>query len=43
MQLAKLKVHTEGLVKSDTFLVYEDPRFYLYGIAFALVVGVVAS
>lgn len=43
LQLAKLKVHTEGLVKSDTFLVYEDPMFYVYGIAFALVVGVVAS
>jgi lipoprotein-releasing system permease protein len=43
LQLAKLKIHTEGLVKSDTFLVYEDPMFYIYGIAFALVVGVVAS
>ncbi|MGZ3421746.1 MAG: ABC transporter permease [Polyangiales bacterium] len=43
VQLAKLKVHSEGLVKSDTFLVYEDPMFYVYGIAFALVVGVIAS
>lgn len=42
-QLAKLKVHTEGLVKSDTFLVWEDPKFYAYGVVFALVVGVVAS
>jgi lipoprotein-releasing system permease protein len=42
-QLAKLKVHSEGLVKSDTFLIYEDPKFYAYGIVFALVVGVVAS
>lgn len=43
VQLAKLRVHLEGLVKSDTFLIYEDPRFYLYGLAFALVVGVFAS
>ena len=43
IQLGKLKVHTEGLVKSETFLVYEDPKFYVYGVAFALVVGVIAS
>lgn len=43
IQLAKLEVHTEGLVKSDTFLIYEDPYFYLLGIAFALVVGMIAS
>jgi lipoprotein-releasing system permease protein len=43
VQLAKLQVHTEGLVKSDTFLVWEDPAFYVYGIGFALVVGVTAS
>lgn len=43
VQLAKLEVHTEGLVKSDTFLIHEDPSFYLWGIAFALVVGVIAS
>lgn len=42
-QLARLKVHTEGLVKSDTFLIYEDPSFYVWGIVFALVVGVIAS
>lgn len=42
-QLAKLKVHTEGLVKSDTFLIWEDPKFYVLGIVFALVVGVIAS
>lgn len=42
-QLAKLKVHTEGLVKSDTFLIWEDSRFYVYGVVFALVVGVIAS
>lgn len=43
LQLAKLKVKSEGLVKSDTFLIYEDPKYYLYGLAFALVVGLVAS
>ncbi len=43
LQLAKLKVHVEGLVKSDTFLIYEDPAFYVWGVLFALVVGVVAS
>lgn len=41
--LATLKVKSEGLVKSSTFVVYEDPWFYLYGILFALVVGVLAS
>ena len=41
--LSRLKVHTEGLVKSETFLIYEDPAFYVYGIIFALSVGVVAS
>ena len=41
--LSRLKVASEGLVKSDTFLVYEDPKFYVWGIVFALVVGVIAS
>jgi lipoprotein-releasing system permease protein len=41
--LSHLKTHQEGLVKSETFLVYDDPRFYWYGAAFALLVGVVAS
>lgn len=43
IQLAKLPVKMEGLVKSDTFLIHEDPRFYVYGVVFALVVGVFAS
>lgn len=43
VQLAKLKVKTEGLVKSDTFLIWEDPKFYVYGVCFALGVGIVAS
>lgn len=43
IQLAKLRVHMEGLVKSDSFLVYEDPMFYVYGLVFALLVGVIAS
>jgi lipoprotein-releasing system permease protein len=41
--LGQLKTKQEGLVKSDTFLVFDDPRFYYYGVAFALVVGLVAS
>lgn len=41
--LGTLKTKQEGLVKSETFLVYEDPKFYVYGFVFALVVGVVAS
>jgi lipoprotein-releasing system permease protein len=41
--LSHLKTHTEGLVKSETFLVYDDPRFYWYGAGFALLVGLVAS
>jgi lipoprotein-releasing system permease protein len=41
--LSHLKTHQEGLVKSEYFLVYDDPRVYGYGVAFALLVGVVAS
>jgi lipoprotein-releasing system permease protein len=41
--LAKLPVKADGLVKSDTFLVHEDPAFYIWGILFAVVVGCVAS
>jgi lipoprotein-releasing system permease protein len=41
--LSHLKTHTEGLVKSETFLVYDDPRFYWYGAAFALGIGLIAS
>lgn len=41
--LGHLKTHQEGLVKSEYFLVYDDPKFYLYGLAFALAVGVLAS
>lgn len=33
----------EGLVKTDTFLVLENPTFYVWGILFALLVGVTAS
>lgn len=42
-QLAKIPVKMEGLVKSDTFLIHEDPSFYVYGVVFALVVGMIAS
>jgi lipoprotein-releasing system permease protein len=41
--LGALKVKTEGLVKSDHFLIHEDPWFYVYGVVFAVAVGVVAS
>lgn len=41
--LSHLKTHQEALVKSEYFLVHDDPRFYGYGLAFALVVGVIAS
>jgi lipoprotein-releasing system permease protein len=41
--LGMLPVKAEGLVKTDTFLVLEDPAFYVWGILFALVVGVTAS
>jgi lipoprotein-releasing system permease protein len=41
--LGQLPVKAEGLVKSDTFLCRESPSFYVWGVVFALVVGVVAS
>jgi lipoprotein-releasing system permease protein len=41
--LRMLPLKAEGLVKSDTFLVHENPTFYVYGILFALLVGIVAS
>jgi len=43
-QLAHLKVQTEAPgVKSETFLVWDDPKFYLFALAFALAIGVAAS
>jgi lipoprotein-releasing system permease protein len=41
--LGTLKIKQEGLVKSETFLVYDDPKFYVYGVIFALGTGLVAS
>jgi lipoprotein-releasing system permease protein len=41
--LSRLKTPQEGLVKSEYFLVYDDPRYYVYGFAFAMLVGVLAS
>ena len=41
--LGKLPVKAEGLVKSDVFLVHESPSFYVWGVVFALLVGVTAS
>ncbi len=43
LALSHLKTHQEGLVKSEYFLVRDDPRFYWYGAAFALTVGLIAS
>ncbi len=41
--LGNLDVPSQGLVKSDKFLVYEDPRFYVIGVVFALTLGLLAS
>lgn len=41
--LSRLRTPIEGLVKSDYFLVHDDPAMYAYGLAFALAVGVTAS
>jgi lipoprotein-releasing system permease protein len=41
--LGNWKVHAEGLVSTDTFLVYKNPGIYWWGSAFAMVVGVGAS
>jgi len=41
--LGTLKIKQEGLVRSETFMVYEDPVFYFYGVGFALFVGLLAS
>ncbi len=43
VELAKLKVEGNPLLKTSTFLVTDDPMYYVEGIVFALVVGVVAS
>ena len=41
--LSHLKTHQEGLVKSEFFLVDDDPKVYVYGVCFAVMVGIVAS
>ncbi|MBK8254028.1 MAG: ABC transporter permease [Polyangiaceae bacterium] len=41
--LGTLKIKQEGLVRSETFMVYDDPKFYVYGALFALAVGILAS
>lgn len=41
--LGTLKISSEGLVKSSTFLVYKDPRYYAFGALFAMLTGVSAS
>jgi ABC-type lipoprotein release transport system permease subunit len=41
--LSHLKTHQEGLVKSEFFLVDDDPKVYVYGVVFAVMIGVIAS
>ncbi len=41
--MGALKIKQEGLVRSDHFLIYEDPWFYLWGLLFSLAVGIAAS
>src|SRR5689334_15103485 len=41
--LSHLKTHQEGLVKSEYFLIQDDPRVYVQGVVFAVLVGMVAS
>ncbi len=41
--LGTLHVKSEGILKSNVFVVYEDPMFYVYGFVFALVTGLTAS
>jgi len=46
-RLTEFLVHvpfkSEGMVKSTHYLIHQDPLFYLWGVLFALVVGMVAS
>jgi lipoprotein-releasing system permease protein len=42
LQLSTMKA-TSPLVKTDKFLIADDPRFYIQGVVFALLVGLVAS
>jgi lipoprotein-releasing system permease protein len=41
--LGQLKTPQESLVRSDTFLVFDDPRVYVEGTLFALAVGLLAA
>ena len=41
--LAGIRTHQEGFVKTDSFLVYDDPAYYVYGLVFALLTGLLAS
>jgi lipoprotein-releasing system permease protein len=42
-QLGRVHISMEGMIKSDRFIINQDPRFYLYGALFALVAGLAAS
>jgi lipoprotein-releasing system permease protein len=41
--LGTMRTPVEGLIRTEYFLVHDDPRMYAYGIAFALGVGLCAS
>jgi lipoprotein-releasing system permease protein len=41
--IPRIKMSIEGVVKADSLPVHEDPRFYVWGLAFALVLGTVAA
>lgn len=41
--LSTIKTKQEALVKTEFFLVYDDPIYYYYGFAFALIIGLIAS
>ncbi len=42
-QLGRVHVPIEGMIKTDRFVINQDPRFYVYGALFALVAGLLAS
>lgn len=43
LELAKLPVHMEGMVKTERMLIADDPRMYLFGLLFAVSLGVIAA
>jgi lipoprotein-releasing system permease protein len=41
--LAQVRMHIEGVVKSEHLLVVDSPRNYVYGLLFSLAVGLIAA